>query len=525
MHGYAAVVPRVIPRMSIPVLHGLYGNFSHIVVYDAEPPELNDIVCDLCTNWEVSDDSTTYTFHLRENAQWQDGMPVTARDVYYSIDSMMDPTQYPILVESAVSVSHTEFVFPFYVDVGSYRVIDDHTFEMTTKFPTPLLLQALGNNNNIIVAAHKVLDEEIVQGTVDPENLVTSGPFLLDSFDREIVWKSRRNPNYYRDGYPRIDGIDSFIITDKGAAIAAYKTEQVLMGNAALTNLNITEMERLADEERDRLNVHFAGPRGMHGIVINTTRAPFDNVKVRQALHLAVYRQGVIGVAGGAHLIGTPLPPDTPWSRSLEEIAMLPGYRETEEGQKSSEDIDAAKALLEAAGLGGKLQIQVTARNCCNYPEEATVIADQLRRFLGWDTDVRVMESAAGFDAYAAGDTQIFVQGSGLSLLDPDAYFDRYLAINYFAKVAIGQFPAEIGFSIPDVNELWAQQQQELDLEKRKALVRQAEDILLEVDNIYVPLYWETGAWVVNKKIQGFNMHPLIYVYIKHDQIWCDPAC
>ena len=524
MHGYAENMPRVIPWISTYALHGLYGLFSSLVMYDAETPDPDDIVCDLCTSWEVAADGMTHTFHLREDAFWQDGVQVTSRDVYYSIDSIMDASQYPILVENGVTASPPEFGWPYYVDVGNYRVVDDFTFEITTKFPTTNLLTGLGGNNTVMIPAHKVLDEGIAQGTHDPDNLITSGPFLLDSFERGVVWKSRKNPNYYREGYPRIDGIDSFNIPDKTAALAAYKTGQVLMGNAAITNLNNEEMKQLTAEEKD-LNVYWSGPKLMTGVVFNTLKPPFDSVNTRMAVSRAVHRQAIIEMLGGDMLLGGPLPPDTSWSRTTEELEEMVGYREAAEGEKDPRDIEAAKALLESAGLGGKQSVQLTTRNCCNYPEVATVVADQLRRSLDWDVDLRVLESAAGIDAYAAGDMQFIVQSSGLYLQDPDSWFDRYLGENIFAKWATGAFPSDSGYEIPGYKELFDEQQVEVDVEKRRQIVREMEDIILNEDTIFVPLYWDMGGWLVHSKIQGFNVHPLLFAYMKHDQIWCDPAC
>jgi ABC-type transport system substrate-binding protein len=524
MHGFSAIIPRVHPRGSVASLHGLYGLFSSLVMYDAETPEVNDVVCDLCTSWEVAADGMTHTFNLHKDAFWRDGVKVTARDVFYTLDSIMDTSQYPILVENSVTSSYPEYGWPFYMNVGSYRVVDDFTFEATTKFPTGNLLIGLGGNNSLMVAAHKVLDEGILQGTVDIENLVTSGPFLLESYEREVVWRSRRNPRYYREGYPRVDGIDSFILPDKSAALAAYKTGQVLMGNAAITNLNNDEMKKLVAEEKD-LNVYFSGPKLMTGMVFNTLKPPFDNAKARMAVSLAVYRQAIIGSLGGDNLLGGALPPDTTWSRTTEELETMVGYRETAAGEKDPRDIEAAKALLEEAGLGGKQSVQLTTRNCCNYPEVATVVADQLRRFLGWDVDLRILESAAGIDAYAVGDMEFIVQSSGLFLQDPDSWLDRYQSINIFAKWALGAFPRDTGYEVPRYNELFDKQQVEVDVEKRRQIVREMEDIILNEDTIFVPLYWDMGGWLVRSQIQGFNVHPLLFAYMKHDQIWCDPAC
>ena len=225
------------------------------------------------------------------------------------------------------------------------------------------------------------------------------------------------------------------------------------MGNAAITNLNNEEMKQLVAEEDD-LNVFFSGPKLMTGMVFNTLKPPFDNANTRQAISRAVHRQAIIGSLGGDNLLGGALPPDTTWSRTTEELETLVGFRETAEGEKDPRDIEAAIALLEEVGLGGKQSVQLTTRNCCNYPEVATVVADQLRRFLGWDVDLRILESAAGIDAYAVGDMEFIVQSSGLFLQDPDSWLDRYkstpvIADSIFANWALGQHPRDSGYEIP----------------------------------------------------------------------------
>jgi ABC-type transport system substrate-binding protein len=524
MQGYAAVVPRIFHRLSIPVLHGIYGDFSHLIVYDPETPEPNDVVCDLCSDWEVSDDGLVYTFRLRENAVWSDGTPLTSRDMIFTLDSIMQPDTIPILKEAAQSIPTQEFPIYQFMQPGSYEAPDDFTVVMNLDFPSATFPVALANNNNIIVAAHKVLDEGILQGTVTPEDLVMSGPFLLEEWDLEVVWKSRRNDNYYKEGYPRIDGIDSFIIVDKGNLIAAFKTEQIMMFNAAVNNLNFTETEQMVEEEQGKLVVHFAGPSGMRGVVFNASKAPFDQLAMRRAVHYAMHRQAIIQSLGGRDSLGTPFPPDTPFTRTTEEVSQIPGYRETADGEKHPDDIAIAKQILEDAGLSGELEVQLTTRNCCQYPESATVLADQLRRFLGWDVDLRIMESAAGYDAYSVGDVQFFVQGSGLSLIDPNAYMDRYISENTFARWADGGVEGA-GRVVPGMDELFQSQKSLLDMEARIAIVREAEDKLMNEDVFYDGIYWTTRSWVLNSRIKGFNMHPLIYAYNKHDQIWCDPAC
>ena len=80
-------------------------------------------------------------------------------------------------------------------------------------------------------------------------------------------------------------------------------------------------------------------------------------------------------------------------------------------------------------------------------------------------------------------------------------------------------------YTAEGVQALFDAQKQEPDREKRKALVLEAAEILLNKDNAYPALMWEMRHWPVYNKIQGFNVHPSIYAHLKHEEIWCDPAC
>ena len=132
-----------------------------------------------------------------------------------------------------------------------------------------------------------------------------------------------------KEGYPRIDGIEMFVILDPGTTFAAYETGQVLMSNGMVTNLSIIEALKLGEDNADKLTVHWAGPAAIHGVTMNTTKKPFDDVRVRRAMMLVLHRQPIIEtLSGGMNLLGTPLPPGMWFSYTNEEAAAFPGFRE-----------------------------------------------------------------------------------------------------------------------------------------------------------------------------------------------------
>ncbi len=244
---------------------------------------------------------------------------------------------------------------------------------------------------------------------------------------KEVSTEYEKNPDYFKEGRPYINGMKHFVIIDSGRAIAAFKTGQDLTSNQAVTNLNPLETQRL-DQEMDNLTVHWGGPGGANHIYMNTNKAPFDNANVRKAVHLALYRRPIIEtISGGMYAMGYLNPPGFWYSRTQEEYDQLPGYREFN-GAKHPDDLAGAQRLLEEAGISPNLSVTLSTRNCCGYGDVAVLVKEQLKENLGWDISIKTMESGAGFDAYWSGDYQFMVQASRLNNTSLDAIHSRWVS-------------------------------------------------------------------------------------------------
>jgi len=368
----------------------------------------------------------TYTFHIHPDAKWHDGVPVTSKDIVFSFESMVNPDQFEVLKGRSTS-SHCNT--GLYFETGNSRAVDPKTFELTTMFPSGGFLSAVANETCPMIAHHTVVDQKIAQGGKNLKVLNGSGPFKLTNYVKEVQVSYEKDPTYWktdRNGgaMPYVDGLEMFVITDSGRQIAAFKTGQILTVNQSIDNMTSTEALKL-DEEMDNLTVHWTGPAQAFYVFMNTAVAPFDDVRVRRALHLALHRQPIIDTfSGGTDALGYPNPEGFWYSQTKEEYANMPGFRELN-GEKHPDDLAEAKRLLEEAGLAGGLEAQLTARNVLGYPDLAIQVKEQLRKNLGWDITIRTMESGAGFDAYWAGDTQFAVQSGGIYSTGPDAIWAR----------------------------------------------------------------------------------------------------
>ena len=187
--------------------------YNGLMEYNPETDDLADIRCDLCTDWELADDGVTYTFFLYPDAVWNDGTPVTAEDVAFSFERMVDP-------EDARPGSTVHVIRPLY---ESSRAVDENTVEIKTKFPAPIFLPFISSEYFKIVSKQHV--EAIPDGELKLfETINGSGPFRVDSFDREVKIEYVRNNDYFKPGLPYFDAISLFVFSDLGTALAAYQT-------------------------------------------------------------------------------------------------------------------------------------------------------------------------------------------------------------------------------------------------------------------------------------------------------------
>lgn len=266
MHAYSA------PVTAQPLIEATYSHLQNIsplynglLIYDPETDDTDDLVCDLCTSWEMSGDGQTFVYYLHPDANWSDGVPVTAEDVVFTFESIVDPDQFGDLWEGHKTRSHTGMVKPYY---KSARAMDDKTVEITLQFAASAWHPTIALQGMKIAPKHVILGEGKMQGLANPEDLVTSGPFRHVEFVRDVSNEYVKNEDYFKEGRPYIDGMIQYIIVDVGSIVAAFAAEEVLMTNGNVDNLGSIESKQFRDDHGDRYNVYFVSPAGAYHVMI-----------------------------------------------------------------------------------------------------------------------------------------------------------------------------------------------------------------------------------------------------------------
>ena len=500
--------------------------YNQIVQFDND--DTTKVVGDLAESWEINPEGTQYTFHLRDGVQWNDGMPLTADDVVYSMQRYGNPCNgrgrsglwrtYTIPIE-VVNITDKTDCTPTNAD-AVIRKVDGQTVEFNLAFASGAFI------NFLAIDYAKVLPKHLLEQDIDlnqAENVLRhnsgSGPFVLEEYQSGNHYKVNRNPNYFKEGLPYFDRIEHFIITTPATFIAQVEAGQIDMSNAAANNLTATENYDLEKSTNSEYVAHDVFGGATRGLMLNIKREPFSDHRVRQAINLAVDRQKhntrALHGAGRGHC------PMVGMANSLEECETWPGMRpkDTPGGQ---EDIARAQELMAEAGYPDGFEVQYTVRQVGTYASECSVIKQDLEQYLGITGPIETLPSAAGYAKYgtsrpadARGDWEIACQADGMTVLDPDAIYG-----GIFLKGGTRNYT---DWEAPEISAWFERQKVELDPEKRREINKEAERWLHEFsDNHWVSLTLGRNFWVMHRDIKGFTAPQTVQYGFKQEHLWWD---
>jgi peptide/nickel transport system substrate-binding protein len=292
--------------------------FSSLLKYDAQ----GNLVNDLTDNWEISEDKTTYTFFLKQNALWHDGQKLTAKDIFFTINLITDPSYKSPLRYSWQSIET--------------NVVDDYTLTFKIKNPHAGFLHNLTFG---ILPKHIWENIESDNFPLTDLNLepIGSGPFKYASLQKDstgniIAYKLVANPNYYF-GKPYLSKMTFNFYADDSSILTAYNQKEI-MGISSLSAQKISGIKNIRSTFVHKFNL----PRYFAVFFNQNKSLVLTNPEVREALNLATNRQEIIDKV----LLGSGYPVFSPITKN-----ML-GY--SEEIGETNFGLDEANQLLEEKG-------------------------------------------------------------------------------------------------------------------------------------------------------------------------------
>ena len=281
--------------------------------------------------------------------------------------------------------------------------------------------------------------------------------------------------------------------------------------DAEFRGRNPSEKAQLLDKAKDNLTLHEGTWVNNLMLVFNTTRKPFDDVKVRQALTMAIDRWGgsdALSKISILKFVGGVMRPGYAMSLPEEELVKLPGFDKDIEKSRTE-----AKKLLEEAGVKN-LKFKLLNRNVPEpYTPGGVYSVDQWRR-IGVTAEHEQLETKLYQERVAKGDFDVAVEFQADFMDDPTAQFSKYLT----KKASPSGYS---GHTDEKLDAMYAQQRRTIDVAERTKLVREMERYALQ-QAYNVPLLWWQRIIIYDKKIQGWHMTPSHYLWQDLTTVWLD---
>lgn len=427
--------------------------YSRLLKFDSGPDvKANDFrpVGDLADKWDVSKDGLTWTFHIRDNAKWQNkppmsGRKVTAQDVVYSWDRFQKVGVQKAVMSMVKDVKAVD-------DSNVTFTVNDVFAPFETTIATPLFY---------------IMPREVIERDGDARKAVIgSGPFIFDKYEKGVQIIAKRNPDYYLSPMPYVDEVDLLIIPEDATANAALRGKQL-----DITGVSATDRKSLEQTNPELKMVDYIQNQ-IWILYWRLNEKPFNDVRVRQAVSMAIDRQEIINsLFEGKGAINTHLPAAfTSWWLDPNGPDFGPN------GKYFKTDVAAAKKLLADAGYPNGLKVPYisTLNAYGNVFNQSVELVQKQLKAAGIDSDFKPQDYSAYIASTFLGkfDPPAMVWGLETPVQEPQ----DYLFNMYDPKSARNR----IGVNDEKLNAMMAQQARTLDKAQRKALIADIQRYLAE---------------------------------------------
>lgn len=432
---------------------------------------------------QVSDDLRTYTFTLRD-AKWSNGDPVTAHDFEYAWKWALNPENeskqawYLYYIKNAKAAHVGEAS----LDEVGVKAIDNKTLEVTLEAPAPYFLELTAFS--VYFPVNSNIAKEQKGWYLDAgENFVTNGPFTLTNWEHNNEITLEKNEQYWDVNAVNLEKIQMLMINDQNTELNMFENNELDWAGSPTGSLPAEAIPTLQD--KGTLNIQSIA--ATYWYVVNVEQKPLNNKKVRQALALAINREGIVkNITKGGQLPAMSMVPP----------AMIP---ENEQGYFKDNDIENAKKLL-AEGLKEEgiesidqaPPITVSYNTDEGHAKIAQAIQDMWKKNLGLEVTLENTEWKVYLDQLSSGDFMVGRLGWSGDFNDLINFLEIY------KEEGGNNYPRWIN---KDYQALLTQSSEEKDPEKRFELMKKAEAIIMDEMPI-IPIYYYTNVWVQNPKLK-----------------------
>ncbi len=450
----------------------------------------------MAESWESSEDGLQYTFHLRKDAVWSNGDPVTTADFLYAWKRALLPAtgcEYAYQLYYIKNArAFNEGKIDDFSEVG-VEAKDDHTLVVTLAGPTPFFLDL--TSFETLMPVHPATVEKHGDKWVKPGNIVCNGPFVLEEWSprERIVFKP--NPKYWNHEIVKLTKLVALPHDNVDTAYNMFLEKEV----AWIRTIPLPKI----DEVKQNPDYYATPYLGSYFYRFNVTKPPFDDVKVRKAFSMAVDRVSICrDVVKGGQIPATGFVP--------------PGIHGYEPVSGAGYDRNKARELLAEAGYPGGEgfpEVDLLFNTSESHKTVAEAVAQMLKENLGVTVGLRNTEWKVYLDEQRSLRYQLCRAGWIGDYVDPNTFLDMFVTDGGNNNT---------GFSDPEYDRLVAEAAQEGDAKKRMKILRRIEEILVVEKLPILPIYFYVNQGLLAPKVKGFHhnirdLHPFQYISIEGD--------
>jgi len=432
-----------------------------------------NFIPELAESWEQPDD-VTYIFKLKQGVKFHNGREMTAEDVKYSFERVLNPDT------AAIGKS-------YYDSIKSIEVVDNYTVKFNLSQPFAPFM------TNLTSLYGAIVPKEVVE---EKGNLMQAacgtGPFMLKEWipDNRIVLE--KNPDYFIAGEPKLDSIEFYVMTDEASRIAALRT-----GNVQLIKLGAQSIPLVKDNKDITVKSYQSNDYSYLGF--NLTNDKFKDVRVRQAISYAINRQEILDTVyeGEATISGFVTPAMKRWAIDYASEDLY------------QQNIEKAKKLLAEAGYPNGFETVITVGLYDDIKKTGEMLQKQLEA-IGIKATIQNLETSQYVDAWK-NKTHEMMAGRNGAGTDPN----RSVAFFFSTKGSANVW----GYSNPEVDKFCDLGKITTNEAEREKVYKEAQKLILQdCPNIFMVSPME--YYFVRNELQGFepktfNVEDFTKVYIQ----------
>lgn len=476
----------------VPEHHILVSLFEGLVDLDAK--DLTPIPA-AAESWTISDDQLVYTFNLRESAKWSNGDPVTAQDFLYAWERILTPalaSEYGYMLYSMKNAeAFSKGELTDFSQVGA-KALDSHTLQVTLKNPTPYFLQLHIHYtwfpvHRATIEAHGATTDRNTKWT-KPENMVNNGPFNLVRWEANNVIEVRKSDTHWNKDSVKLKGVNFY-------PVGKEQTEDRMFRAAELhitENIHVSRVAAYLEQSPELIRTD--AWIGSYFYRINTNRKPFDDIRIRKALAMAIDRDTITTfiLKGGETSAGFLTPKNVNGYTANDTITFDP---------------QAAQKLLAEAGYPngqGFPEFAILYNTSEKHKIIAVVIQQMWKEHLGINVILENQDWKVYLSSTSNNTMNYDIARAGWigDFVDPVNFLECFISENGNNRT---------GWENAQYDQYITQSYKETDPEKRNQLFQKAEAILVEEVPI-IPIYHYTKPFLLAPEVKGFQPNLLGYI-------------